>query len=145
MSREDAIGYLSSIDARVHYIETCDSGPYRGCQRHAYHRDKKINENEIKNILKIIKEFEMPFVPIDMGGYADHIAFGVYDSSNKGVIADSGEQCLVFSEKQLPDGYNFDKLSEIFLMERNKELLKFFGLNDIHSIEKMERRSNYTY
>ncbi|MBR9682466.1 MAG: hypothetical protein GOV02_02220 [Candidatus Aenigmarchaeota archaeon] len=142
MSREDAVNYLSSVDNRVHYIQTIDGGFYDGFQRHAYHEDQKISDDEIKQVLKIITDFRMPFVPFST---SFDIWFGVYDSDNKGFFQDAGDMRLVFNEKQLPEGYNFDKLSEIFLTDRNKELLKFFGLDKEHNIKKMKDRSNFTY
>ena len=136
MEREEAIKYLEGIDKRLHYIETNTSpGIYHGCTRDAYHDDQKMDKKEIKKVLKIVKDYELPMAPINTD-FGFSVGFKIYDASDKGIMHDVKGECLVFTEKQLPKGYDFKALSKVFLRQKNIELLKWFGLDEKHDIDK---------
>lgn len=143
-SREEAITYLKGIDNRLHYIQTCDDGVYAGCIRDAYHDEQKMDVKEIKKILKVVRDYELPMVPICTNWGFD-VGFTIYDSDNKGMVPDAGKKVLTFIEKQLPNGYDFKKLSKVFLSDKNTGLLRYFGLDKRHDIEKMNKKSTLTY
>lgn len=144
MTQGDGIEFLQNLDKKVHYIDVCTSGVYAGAKRDAYHKDKKILKCEIVKVLDIVQEEQLPFYPINTNWGFD-IGFSVDKVLEGGFVRKLDGHHLRFIEDQLPKGYDFDKLSETFLSERNKQLMKGFGIGSEKIFEEMENRHRYEY
>ena len=96
--------------------------------------DQKITIEEIEKVLSLIgKENHLVITPINTNrGFS--VGFEVLCPGYK-----SRTTLLTFIEKQLSEGYDFNKISRTFNREDNIEMLVSSGL------EKPKERRNYTY
>lgn len=135
--KESDLEFLKELDKKLHYKEEMHSAVY-GNPLIDYYTEKKLTSKEIEKIMKIIEKYKLPFYPVNtnMGfsvGFAVRDVIGVYP------LIQPGNEILKFKEDQLPKGYDFDKLSEVFLTEESKELLDWLHLPEI------KERNYYTY
>lgn len=132
--------FLESLDKRLHYVqkslaETNISRSVHEIAVDLYYHDQKINKNELEKVLSLIgKETQLAITPINTN-WGFSVGFAILYTD----IYGSQMPFLTFLEQQLPEGYNFDRLSEIFNREDNLEMLAEAGL------EKPKEKFYYEY
>lgn len=132
--------FLESLDKRLHYVqrslaETNLTGSVHEIAVDLYHYDQKLYKNELEEVLSLIgKETQLAITPISTN-YGFSVGFAILYTD----IYGSKIYFLKFIEQQLPDGYNFNRLSEVFNREENIEMLVSCGL------EKPKERWHYEY
>jgi len=127
-SKKNGMAFLEQLDKELHYIETCESGCYAGCQRDAFHEERKMTKEEIDEVLKVVQKEGLPFFPINANHMFD-TGFEVARTVDVPGAQRADGSHLVFLEAQLPKGYDFDALSKVFNSERNIEIMKFYKMD----------------
>lgn len=76
--------------------------------------DKKLNEEELSRVLKISQKINYVILPINTS-----LGFSVgYEIAE--IIPKRKRDILKFAESQLPEGWNFQKMSEFFMKNTNR-------------------------
>jgi hypothetical protein len=116
MSTKDSLDFLLVLDKKLHYIHTSTAITNISHTRIKVSNDcyteKKMSVDEITKLLDYVKSGQnYCLAPINTSfGFA--VGFDVRDvSCNKSI--------LKFTERQLPKGYNFHTLSEVFMSDTN--------------------------
>lgn len=128
------IQFLQNLDDLVHEIhyDTLTPNMSGGSIPISYHsfNELKILPEAIEMVLNIVKQEELILRPskTGIGGIIFEV---IYAEKQCAGTPTERKSVLAFEEYQLPKGYNFDKLSKVFLSERNIELAEFFGLGPI--------------
>ena len=132
--------FLESLDKRLHYVqrslaETNISRSVHEIAIDLYHHDQKLSKNELEKVLSLIgKETQLVITPINTN-YGFSVGFAILYADIYGTKI----PFLAFIEEQLPKGYDFNRLSEVFNREDNIEMLVSCGL------EKPEEKWHYEY
>lgn len=93
--------------------------------------DEKMIPSEIECVLKIIQEQKLVFTPMNCCmGLSVGFKVSRIDNHTIGVPAEISD-LLDFKEDQLPKGYDFNRLSQVFGSAANKQLLEYAGLDPI--------------
>lgn len=135
-TRERNREFLVDLDKKTHYVteswfETNMSRSSYKCYIDQY-TDQKINPDEIEKVLGLInEETGLALTPINTN-WGFSVGFQVLYLFDKMSL-------LIFLEKQLPEGYDFNKLSHVFNRQDNIEMLIACGL------EKPKERWHYEY
>lgn len=116
--------FLRELDKRVHYRERFDYCGFR-VYENLFYNDQKISSDEIERVLGLIcKKTGLSITPENTNqGFS--VGFHVL------YAADSQRQSksvLMFLEDQLPEEYDFNRLSEVFMRSDNIERLVSCGL-----------------
>src|SRR3989344_1543275 len=91
----------------------------------------KMKRGEIQKTLDIICNNDLIMYPINTNwGFSIGYLIGSIENDAPGIKPEINT-LLQFIEKQLPKGYNFEKLSETFKRPRNLELVAYSGLDPI--------------
>lgn len=86
--------------------------------------DWEMDIDEMEKVLSIIREEDLILYP-SPGKERSHVSFSVYQVNQPDKGGESEiETLLFFTEDQLAQGYDFSKLSPVFLSKRNFELMK---------------------
>lgn len=117
--------FLKELDKRLHYVTESWAETNISRSRHKlsidHYTNQKINSNEIEKILSLINlETGIAMTPIntDRGFSVGFSAIYTFDKKT----------LLCFLENQLPEGYNFKRLSRTFNSSDNIEMLKSIGI-----------------
>jgi hypothetical protein len=94
--------------------------------------DKKINKITIKKIIKTVNDNGFVFYPID-SEFGFYPAYQISENENKKV-----KVLLTFSERQCPEKYKWDKLSEVFMNDKNLQRLKEANI-------QIDKKDSYYY
>ena len=88
----------------------------------------KLTENELQTIIDSLKDNNPLMMSVTQGGSGFYPNFNSIKGNFLFVGNDNPyiETLVSFEEKQLPDGYDFDKLSEIFNSKENLDKLEYF-------------------
>ncbi|HYD03390.1 MAG TPA: hypothetical protein VEC16_03760 [Alphaproteobacteria bacterium] len=93
----------------------------------------QMDENDIHNLLYVLDNCPYAFYPKNVNmGFS--VGFELRDPL-------SGDVILKFKESQLPEGYDFAKMSEYFMKPKNVSLVEHY----FKDVEIENRRSKYTY
>ncbi len=139
------IDYLMALDQKVRYFERvmlADNPLDPFSARHPAHLEKfsdavKLTAEEVENVLRTIQEKELLFYPTDWNetfGIGFRVELAEQHRPKNHVVI------LSFLERQLPAGYDFNRLSGIFLTDENRERIEAAGLPAI-----VADRSHYNY
>ncbi|GEM_PF-4223594 len=140
---EEDIEFLKQLDKRTCEVVECTEGFYRGMKRLDCKYDKKLSEEELLKILEVVeKRDDLVIYPT-----STNFGFSVSFEVSQGIkpvptIEAKTERLLTFSERQLPNGYDFQRLSHHFTSPRNLHLMKWYGF-EIDS--RMNDRSHWDY
>ena len=101
----------------------------------------KLTEKEVKTVIDSLKDNNQIMMTVTQGGSGFYPIFNVLKGNFLFVGNDNPhmETLVSFEEKQLPDGYDFDKLSDVFNSEDNLEKLEYFKQ------EKPRKNESYRY
>lgn len=137
MGESNGIEFLKGLDARVRSVERVRDKVWRRSYIEEYTK-RTISENEIEKVLQVVQDENLLFFPINTNrGFS--VGFQVMDGKEFAPGVQELELLLRFKEEQLPESYDFRRLSEMFLRERNQQLIEYFKL------EPIRERSYYTY
>ena len=130
--------FLSRLDAKLHKRQP---GKYCGIDVYAdVSTEASMTPREAQRLIKIVKEDGLLMYPVNMDmGFRVGFVVGAVVHEAPG-IEPSAQSLVQFSEKQLPRGYTFQRLSQIFLKPENLEKMKFCGLEP-----PVGDRSRYDY
>jgi len=136
--------FLVKLNFKLHSpIRQCTT-PRRGSigpkiYEYRDYSDYVMRAKEIQKVFGIVQAEELLFYPLNTNmGFS--VGFQVTHALQHAPQIESQlTPLLTFVEKQLPLNYDFDRLSQVFLSERNKELLSYFKR------PKIEKRDHYTY
>ncbi len=131
--------FIESLDKKLHYIEESEAETNISRTTHKVYVDnytkEKLSKEELEGIISLIgRETGLVLTPINTNsGFS--VGFEVLYTDCYGTKL----SLLSFIEEQLPNGYDFKKLSETFNREDNIEMLVSGNL------EKPEERWYYEY
>lgn len=121
------IDFLKDLGGKLRSVKILND-PQKGKFASETFSERNLTEKELSRIIKISKKNNVVFYPT-MTQYGFSTAFGI---SKVDVIAPgvdpNVELLTVFREDQLPEGYNFEKLSEYFMEEMNLRTAKVAGI-----------------
>lgn len=127
---ERAEKFLKTLDDRLHYQI---KGEY--CRKTVWsdhYHDRKMLTVETERMLATVESEGLVLSPVNTAmGFA--VGFMVVNPSTKKPV-------LMFTEQQLPKGYDFRRLSRSFMSERNINLAQACGLPEI-----INDRDHYDY
>jgi len=133
-SPDSDIRYLSELDKKVRQTHTSHMTPNMSGQtfavKHNYFPEVRITKEEMEKILRIVKEKELLLRP-DRGTFNPIYTVSEITPVTPGTVIVE-PPVLTFADEQLPESYNFKKLSEYF---PSKQLLDFCGLPKIEEEE----------
>ena len=136
---EEEIVFLRKLDKKLHYTSKSFSGAEIFGKSKKIKIDdytfRKMTKLEIKRVLKISMKSDIIFYPIST---SNGFAVG-FDLSEVDLFESEWEMpvssLLRFRESQLPEGYDYFKLSEFFLDPEN---IRIAGLANIEIDDKFE-------
>lgn len=103
------------------------------------YKEIRMSEEDIRKVLDIVEWRGLFFAPSDTGfGFEPGFTIGIVEPVYPGVPPNY-EHLLIFQEKQLPEGWDFGRLSEYFMTQRN------LGLANILGREIVNDRARYVY
>lgn len=128
--------FLEDLDKKLHYVYESWAETNMCRSRHKMYIDqyhnKKLEISEIEKILSLINiETGIAITPINTD-WGFSVGFSVIYTFDKKTL-------LCFKEQQLPEGYNFEKLSKTFNHPDNIKMLNSMR------IESPKDHSHYTY
>ncbi len=127
----EAEEFLRQVAKKCYYKQDCYSPVYGNAKIDSYH-DVKITQDEVERMMEIVQEFDLPFFPINTNmGFSIGFAIARPGLNINPVIREIDGYYIKFLEKQLPNGCDFNELSEVFLRPRNLELMKWYNLGEI--------------
>jgi hypothetical protein len=129
MSTTADLTFLQELDERTHKISL---GTYVG-QPVGYHltTDARLSSDEVGRILNAVRTHNLLLFPTTTN-FGFRISFSVVRAEQPTPGVDPDLECLLlFGEKQLPPEHSWETLSEVFLGERNRELMDLYGLPPI--------------
>ena len=140
---EEDIEFLKQLDKRTCEVIKCEEGAYKGCIRLNCNYENKISINEIQKVLNIIQERDDLVIYPTTTNFGFSVSFEI----SRGIkpvptIEAETERLLTFSERQLPNGYDFQRLSQHFMLPRNLHLMKWY---DFEIDSRMNDRSHWDY
>ena len=131
IQKNPSLEFIINLDKKLHYTTKYYSDVY-GEGIFDNYTNKKINVNELNELLRIVKKENLILCPIKTN-YGFSVGFEVHKFKfpflDKG--PDKTETLLKFKENQLPEGYNFNKLSKYFMRKENLAFAKTAGLGEI--------------
>ncbi len=144
-SDPEYVKFLKNLDNKLHYktvesMTTNISGTTTYSLSDNY-TSEKISKEEMEKLVQTLNEGinqnKLIFYPTRYTFTFPGIVYSVRLIEGYYPLAQISEhEVLKFKEQQLPDGYNFETLSEIFLSKENMEMLKLFekDLEDKHRL-----------
>jgi hypothetical protein len=119
----DRIKFLKSLDTKLHEIVKCH-GSGNWVKKEFFvdnYKEDKMNVKEIERVLEISKSANFVIYPINT-------SFGFSVGYDLCKICLTGKEVLLrFKESQLPEGYNFERLSKVFISKKNIIKAKLIG------------------
>lgn len=107
------LDFLIELNKRLHYVEKVEQGFYKGYFYDTY-TNEKMTKEEIERVLETSQKLNFVIYPINTA-----LGFSVgYDVCKINYIGKK-KVLLRFKESQLPEGYNFERMSEIFMKKSN--------------------------
>lgn len=155
--RIDELEFLYKLDKKLHYIKQIKKpvpsvhdiltyakwaeNPYGDCDEYT---EEKIGLREYKRFAQImdngIKNRELILYPINTNfGFSVGFSVDAVPNSIYPGVAQERKELVIFLEKQLPGGYDFEELSKLFKKPINEDIIKLCELPAIQS------RSHYDY
>lgn len=130
---EDDLNFLQSLDQRLHYIASDRFTPnmFRAARQvthNKYNQEEKLTATELDHILNVMNKEHFALYPINTN-FGLSAGFAVCQITLEGMLT-LAEPILQFTVKQLPSEVNWLRMSECYMSERNKELLKIAGLDE---------------
>ena len=140
---EKDIEFLKKLDEKTCKVNVCHEGFYKGLVDIECDYDQRITEYEIARTLEMLGRRDDLVIYPTTTNFGFSVSFEISRGTKPvpGVKAEK-ERLLTFSERQLPEGYNFQRLSPHFLSGRNKRLMKWY---DFEIDPRMGDRVNYDY
>ncbi|MEK6874016.1 MAG: hypothetical protein AABW91_04170 [Nanoarchaeota archaeon] len=140
---EEDIEFLKKLNKRTCKVNVCHEGVYKGYTELDCKYDEKITEDEIARALEILERRDDLVIYPTTTNFGFSVSFEI-SRGTKSVpsVKAEKERVLIFSERQLPEGYDFKALSPHFLSERNKRLMKWY---DFEIDPRMNDRSHWDY
>jgi len=131
--------FLSSLDKKLHHIQESTFTPNMEGKPFPIHldsyADEKMTLKELENVLDICEKTDLIFYPINTS-----MGFSVgYRIAEVGILSKQINPLLTFKESQLPEKYNFEKLSKYFMKTKNLSQASSAG------IEIKNSKSSYEY
>lgn len=116
--------FLAKLDKKLHFKKECSgTGYWSGIVYVDSYNKEKMSKNEVERVLEISKELKYILYPINTCcGFSIGYDFCKINLNKK------PELLLKFKEEQLPKGYNFKKLSRVFMSKNNLAKAKFIGI-----------------
>jgi len=140
LKQEDGI-FLSKLRGKLTSIQRREiRGVFKNCE--LFNKGIKLTENQLKRVLKIVNSSaEVLLMPIQ-GEFGFHPAYAITQikGSFPGTEAER-EALLYIDNNQLPEGYDFKKLSKTFLSKENIQKAKFTKIN----IHNWKNENHYQY
>ncbi len=136
---DEDLEFLKKLDKKLHHKLPFESMVYgKGLSDHYTH--KKMSGKELKKVLGLTNKRDYAIAPCNtaMGFKAGFIVYRM-DNDLPGMPLEA-KPILMFVEEQLPKGYDWGKMSRIYMDQRNRELLKLAELD-----EPKENVGNYDY
>ncbi len=126
---KNELSFLKKLDGKLRSVEILKD-PQRGKFVDETFYGNQITEKEISKILGISKKNNVVFYPtMTQSGFATAFGMTRVDTILTAPDLDpSTELLLKFRESQLPEEYNFEKLSEYFMEEMNLRTAKLAGI-----------------
>jgi len=144
MTKPENLEFLINLDKQVHYITQGWSiiggviTPGSGGTRKFFYdvdnfrRERKIREDEIKQVVEIVNREENVFMYPDkiwISGLGYRVVHVLQPYPG---VQPEKQQLLAFIEPQLPDRWDFNKLAgEVLRTEKNIRGLRFYGLPEV--------------
>ncbi len=116
--------FLAKLDKKLHFKKECrGTGHWSDLAYIDSYTKEKISKNEIERVLEISNGLNYILYPINTcSGFS--IGYDVCKiNSNK-----KAKLLLKFKEEQLPRGYNFKTLSQVFMSKNNLVKAKFMRI-----------------
>jgi hypothetical protein len=102
--------------------------------------DMKIHEPDLKKILRIAKEKELPIEPLNQCmGFQIGYRVLVHDTGTPPGIQIEPQTLVQFVERQFPNKTIYKDVWKVVARPRNRELLRFYGLGEVRD------RASYDY
>lgn len=128
--------FLKSLDERLHYTIKDNLGAIWD----SYHFEQRLTKKELARVMRLLNKEAGDYViapeNTNMGLSA---GFAVYKIGIEGMEY-TADAVLRFTEKQLPANVNWVKMAEMYMGERNLELLVLMGID-----KPVPDRSRYDY
>ena len=143
VSEKTGVDWIKELASEL-YEEITTHSPAYGEGINFREKDKTISEEEIEKVLSIIRKGGLILYPTSSGsGPGSQPAFIVYqgNKSQPGLESEV-KKILYFKEDKLPEGYDFSRLSSLFLSKRNFELMRF---HDMDTSDVSGDRTKYEY
>jgi hypothetical protein len=137
--KDESLEFLLALDKKLHYIKKSTFTPnMRGSPFEIgidqYNKDQSISTKEVKQLIQIVDDsLNYALIPFNTCmGFA--VGFEVYN-----IDKSKPKRVLAFMEAQLPKGYDFNKMSQVFMTKHNLVKTK------ILDVEIFNDREHYTY
>ena len=138
--------FIDGLENRVHYVKNGTFRPNMGGRSFGVQYDQYTSEGitaeEAERLMTIIEDDgnQLILYPINTAmGFRVGYEVLSFDLPFPGAKPEFKRE-LVVTDNQLPEGYKWGRMSEVFMRARNLELVDFLGLRPIEN-----RRSAYEY
>jgi hypothetical protein len=103
--------------------------------------DYVLSEDELNTLIDSVNSNDSSMILVKQGGMGFYPKYDIVTGNYLYYWNDTAhiETIVSFTEKQLPEGWDFDKLSDTFNSENNLEKIDFFKQ------ERPKKRSSYEY
>ncbi|MBI4140214.1 hypothetical protein HY485_00085 [Candidatus Woesearchaeota archaeon] len=126
------VAFLAGLNARLHHVEKCQHD--KDVIDVDQFTDKQMSVNELEKVVERVKSDGLVLLPASLN-FGCGLGFRVYWQHGREKM--HVEEVLCFKESQLPVGYDFERLSSVFLSRENIVLCHIFGLPEPEEDRKM--------
>lgn len=118
------LAFLAHLNTKLHRIEPC---PWYDATRQLtvdHYTDERLTVQELERMIEKIQTDGLAIVPAQLN-FGFGVGFRVFWDRPQTCV----EGVLSFHEHQLPDGWDFDRLSSVFLSPENVILCREYRLS----------------
>jgi hypothetical protein len=150
-TENENLNYLTKLDSQVRAVERVrlkSGGVLRRAglvppPEYVFHdifKERSMSSKEMERVLDIVRDEDLVFRPAISNHFFEK-SYEVMEATKPYPGVRSYTRILLrFSERQVPTEYDWNRLSEHFLSQRNLRLIDFHGLEPI-----FENKSHYEY
>jgi len=129
--------FLVNLNIKLHYTKVGYNW-FLGEIEEDHYTAEKLTSQEYQMMIDIIERNNYLFSPINTAmGFSVGFQVSEIEHLTPG-LEPKGKSLLKFKEDQLPEMYNFERISQDFMKPKNLERAKFIGIEIVNDRDKYE-------